>query len=152
ITRDHPILFGSNPRCDIVLTGPGILPFHGRLRWKSNRYKADASDEAEYLVVNGTKMTSSSLRRGDQISIGPCRIMMLYEDDERAPDDDKTRVQPAPQFAQAGAAAGPSRPVPLRRGEWRQQMREGGADAAVAEPEEEDKKKTRGLKGIAQGG
>ena len=34
ISRDQTILFGSSPKCDIVLDGPEVLPFHGRLRWK----------------------------------------------------------------------------------------------------------------------
>ncbi|MHC5542279.1 FHA domain-containing protein, partial [Singulisphaera rosea] len=101
ISRDQAVLFGSNPKCDIVLEGPGILPYHGRLRWKSSRYKADAFPDAEYLEINGTKMTSSSLRQGDEITVGPCRIFMLYADDPIPPaKDDATRVQPAPVFNQ----------------------------------------------------
>ena len=41
ISRDQAVLFGSSPKCDIVLSGPGVLPFHGRLRWKSTRFKVD---------------------------------------------------------------------------------------------------------------
>src|SRR4051812_12222087 len=82
ITHEHPMLFGSNSRCDIVLVGDGILPFHGRVRWKSKRYKADASPEAEYLLINGHKMTSASFRPGDEIKVGPCKITMLHGDDD----------------------------------------------------------------------
>ena len=96
VTREHPLLFGSSPNCDLVLTGPGVLPFHGRIRWKGKRYKADASPDAEYLLVNGHKMTSSGFRQGDELQVGPCRIFMLYADDDLPPADDKTRIQPAP--------------------------------------------------------
>lgn len=105
ISRDQAVLFGSSPKCDIVLEGPGILPYHGRLRWKSSRYKADAFPDAEYLEINGTKMTSASIRQGDEIAVGPCRIFMLYADDDIPPaKDDATRVQPAPAFTQAPAS------------------------------------------------
>lgn len=96
VTREHPVLFGSSPNCDIVLAGPGVLPFHGRIRWKGKRFKADASPDAEYLLVNGHKMTSSSFRQGDEIQVGPCRIFMLYAADDLPPADDKTRIQAAP--------------------------------------------------------
>ncbi|MDR3633999.1 MAG: PQQ-binding-like beta-propeller repeat protein [Isosphaeraceae bacterium] len=96
VTREHPVLFGSSPNCDIILSGPGVLPFHGRIRWKGKRYKVDASPDAEFLLVNGHKMTASSFRQGDEIQVGPCRIFMLYAADDLPPVDDKTRIQAAP--------------------------------------------------------
>ena len=57
ISRDHPILFGSSPKCDIVIDGPGVVPYHGRLRWKSSGYyKVDASTEGEFVELNGRKV------------------------------------------------------------------------------------------------
>ncbi len=96
VSREHPMLFGTSPNCDIVLSGQGILPFHGRVRWKGNRYKADASPEAEYLIVNGHRMAACSFRQGDEIQVGPCRIFMLLADDDLPPQDDKTRIQAPP--------------------------------------------------------
>ena len=29
LERDHPILFGTSPHCEIILEGPGIKPVHG---------------------------------------------------------------------------------------------------------------------------
>ena len=37
IARDHPVMLGSSPKCDIVLEGDGVLPFHGRIRWKPRK-------------------------------------------------------------------------------------------------------------------
>jgi outer membrane protein assembly factor BamB len=131
VTREHPALFGSNPRCDIVLEGAGVLPFHGRVRWKTNRFKADASPEAEYLLINGHKMTSASFRQGDEIEVGPCRIFMLRADDDLPGEDDKTRVHPMPVYA----------PPPGRgRFNWSRDLPMGRmqADAAVAEPEKRE--------------
>jgi hypothetical protein len=86
ISRDQTTMLGSSPKCEVVLNGPGIHPFHGRLRWKSppGRFKVDASPEAGYLLVNGTKMTASSVRQGDEIQIGNCRIFMISDSDEPA--------------------------------------------------------------------
>jgi outer membrane protein assembly factor BamB len=95
ITRDQTILIGSSPKCDIILKGEGVYPFHGRLRWKTNRFKADASPDAEFLYINGHKMASSSFRQGDEMEIGPNRIFMIQVEED-LPRDDKTRIQPAP--------------------------------------------------------
>ena len=105
LTREQPMMFGSSPRADIVLSGEGILPFHGRVRWqaKRERYKVDASPEAEYLLVNGHKMATASFRQGDEVQVGACRIFMINEGDYpvapvSAPArDDVTRVM-APAF------------------------------------------------------
>jgi outer membrane protein assembly factor BamB len=100
IAREQPILFGSSPKCDIILNGPGVLPFHGRIRWKARRYKADASPQAAYIELNGRKIRSGSFRQGDEIQVGPCRIFLIRVDDDlerrHTPQDDRTRVQPPP--------------------------------------------------------
>src|SRR5947209_16739151 len=77
IDRDQTILFGSSSKCDIVLADPEALPIHGRLRWKRDRLKVDASPEAEFITLNGRKMTSASFRQGDEVQVGACRIFMI---------------------------------------------------------------------------
>ena len=57
--------------------GQGIRPVHGRIRWSANRYKVEASPDAEYVLVNGHKMSASSIGQGDEIVVGGCRIFML---------------------------------------------------------------------------
>ena len=117
IDHDQPVLFGSSPKCDVVLEGDGVLPFHGRIRWKTKRFKADASPDARYLLINGHKMTASSFRQGDEIRVGPCRIFMIYADDELPRQDDKTRVQEPPiRVPDAPAAAEPPGAGRLARG------------------------------------
>ncbi|AGA29349.1 outer membrane protein assembly factor BamB family protein [Singulisphaera acidiphila] len=112
ITREQTVLFGSSPKCEIVLNGEGVLPFHGRLRWKTSRYKADASPDAGAIEVNGRRMASSSFRQGDEIVVGPCRIFMIHADED-LPQDDKTRIQPAPFVS--SPAMSPAQPLPLPR-------------------------------------
>lgn len=117
IERNQTVLFGSSPKCDIVLEGAGVLPFHGRVRWKSSRYKVDASPDAQFLMVNGVKLASASFRQGDEIEVGPCRIFMIHTDED-LPHDDKTRIQPAPAAAfeatppPAAARPSPKKPRP----------------------------------------
>src|SRR5437899_7819987 len=81
IARDQPVMFGSSPKCDIILAGEGILPFHGRIRWKAQkqRFKIDASPEAQYLLINGHKMAASSFRLGDEVAVGSHRIFMIND-------------------------------------------------------------------------
>ncbi|WP_406699924.1 PQQ-binding-like beta-propeller repeat protein [Singulisphaera sp. Ch08] len=135
ITREQTVLFGSSPKCEIVLNGDGVLPFHGRLRWKSSRYKADASPDAGAIEINGRRMASSSFRQGDEIVVGPCRIFMIHADED-LPQDDKTRIQPAPFISTAPATTTAKsrsrvRPgKPFERQDWIE-------DLAVAPPSAE---------------
>jgi outer membrane protein assembly factor BamB len=147
IARDQPVMFGSSPKCDIVLSGEGVLPFHGRIRWKpqKQRFKIDASPDAQYLLINGHKMAASSFRQGDEVAVGNHRIFMI-NDAEPEPDvpprrDDITRVQP-PAFI-----APPAPGTMIRRGSWRQNLQtaEPSVETALAEPEpaEEPKRRAR---------
>ena len=77
IARDQTVLFGSSPQCDIVLDDPEVLPFHGRLRWRRDQIKVDASPEAEFIELNGRKMASASFRQGDELQLGSCRIFLI---------------------------------------------------------------------------
>ena len=81
ISPDNPAMFGSDPMCDIVLDGVGVRPFHGRIRWKGRRFKADASPEVPWIEVNGVQVKSKSLYQGDEIRVGPCRIFLLSIED-----------------------------------------------------------------------
>ena len=109
ITREQPVVFGTSPKCDIVLDAPGIQPFHGRLRWSKRRYKVDASAEVEFLEVNGKRVKSASFYQGTEIVVGPCRIFMI-NDTEGRPKDDRTREAPPPK------ALTPKRTY--ERGDW----------------------------------
>ncbi len=84
LARDHPVLFGTSAACDVILEGEGIRPVHGRIRFKKSKYRIEASPDAEYVVINGHKMTTSSLHQGDEVSLGGCRLFMLREDDGSA--------------------------------------------------------------------
>ncbi len=85
LEREHPILFGTSPHCEIILEGAGIKPVHGRIRWKRGRFKVEASPDAEFVIINGHKMTTGSIELGDEVSVGPCRLFLLRMDDEAQP-------------------------------------------------------------------
>ncbi|MDG3003145.1 outer membrane protein assembly factor BamB family protein [Paludisphaera mucosa] len=98
LDREHPVLLGSAASCDIVLQGGGILPVHGRIRWRGRRFKVDASPDAEFLEVNGRKIVSATLHQGDELTIGPCRLFVLTLDAPKAEApsrSEKKRRRPA---------------------------------------------------------
>jgi pSer/pThr/pTyr-binding forkhead associated (FHA) protein len=113
ISHDHTALIGSDPKSDIVLKDPNILPFHARLRWKGGKFKAEAFPEAGSIEVNGKRVVAASFRQGDEIRIGQHRIFLQKIDDLATPKtDDKTVVQAPPgrpsAIAPAGARGSPS--------------------------------------------
>ena len=98
ISRAQTTLFGASPECQIVLDGEGVLPIHGRLRWKGGRFKVDAAPDAHYVERNGKKVRTASLRMGDELRVGGFRIYMINP--EEGPEDDasegRTEVRPPP--------------------------------------------------------
>lgn len=107
ISRDHTALFGSDPKCDVVLDDPQVLPFHGRLRYKGGKYRAEAFPEAQALAINGKKVVAASLSQGDEIKVGAYKIFLVNAEDGPA-DHDKTREQappPSKKMVKGGATA-----------------------------------------------
>ena len=107
ISRDHTALFGSDPKCDVVLDDPQVLPFHGRLRYKGGKYRAEAFPEAQSLAINGKKVVAASLAQGDEIKVGAYKIFLVNAEDGPV-DSDKTREQAPPSSKKMvkGGAAG----------------------------------------------
>jgi outer membrane protein assembly factor BamB len=142
LARSHPLLFGASASCDVVLEGAGVKPVHGRIRWKSDRFKVEASPDAEFVVINGHRMAASSINQGDEIEVGPCRMFLLRVEDDpesvllRGPreNEGRTRVVPPPivsadsRFESGRRESRPSARTPpgsraqgesmLERGEW----------------------------------
>jgi len=111
VARNQTVLFGSSPQCDLVLDDPEVMPFHGRLRWRRDQMKVDASPQAEFIELNGRKITTASFRQGDELQLGSCRIFLISagievppQRESPRPGGDTPRVQPPP------APAPPPRP------------------------------------------
>src|SRR5687768_391023 len=81
IARDSPVVFGGDPKCDIVLHDPQALPFHGRIRWRKGKYKVEAFPESASLDVSGKRVVITTFKRGDEVRIGAARIFMINPDD-----------------------------------------------------------------------
>jgi outer membrane protein assembly factor BamB len=105
ISPSQQVLIGSDPKCDIVIQDVEAKPFHGRLRWKTDRYKVEATPEASTLEVDGKRVVSSSFRQGSELRIGKARIFLITPDDGPA-QFEKTRVQARPGAPVAGGWAG----------------------------------------------
>ncbi len=155
LAQDHPVLFGTSAACDVVLEGEEILPVHGRIRWSSQRFKVEASPDAEYVTINGHKMTTSSLKQGDELSVGTSRLFLLRSDETAgksrsrslsAPGDDRTKVVPgsiaARDRAEQSGSRRKSRPRqdddnPLESDDWMTSLRgksEAGSSGSDAKP------------------
>src|SRR5690606_1427483 len=77
ISREGIGLVGADPKCDVVVPDPQARPIHARLRWKRDWLRLEAMPEARSLLVNGRKLAKATLRQGDEIVIGACRIFVL---------------------------------------------------------------------------
>ncbi len=137
LTRDHPVLFGTSSACDVLLQGELIRPVHGRIRFKSNKFKIEASPDAEYVLINGHKMTTGSLHQGDEITVGDCRMFLIRVEEElgepnksKSPaGDDRTRVAAPPVVSARESSRRGRRPSDrdeppmIERGDWLDALR-----------------------------
>ena len=111
LERNHMILFGTSPTCEIILEGPEIKPVHGRIRWKADRVRLEASPDAQFLTINGRKMVSGSAGQGDEIAVGPCRIFVLRLEGAAEP---ATRTTPTVDYGRTRVMPPPALPESLR--------------------------------------
>ncbi|MBX6316584.1 MAG: FHA domain-containing protein, partial [Isosphaeraceae bacterium] len=116
IAREQMALFGSDPKCDIVLPDPQVLPFHGRIRWKNDDYRIEAFPDARFIVVNGKKVVATRFRQGDEVRVGSSRIFLISSDAPLA-EDEKTRIQAPPPAGRPAVAAGAGRGAWVRGAE-----------------------------------
>ena len=80
IPREGTALIGSDPKCDVVLSGPGVLPIHARLRWKRGRWKVEATPRS--LLRGGQRQEARRLEAvagGTRSSSRGTRIFLLNE-------------------------------------------------------------------------
>jgi outer membrane protein assembly factor BamB len=113
INRDQPVVFGSDPKADVVLTGAGVQPYHGRIRWSKGKYKVEPLPGVDSLQVNGEKVVSATLRQGGEIAVGDARIFLVTPDDGPI-DFEKTQVRQMPDPAPIVPVAPSARPIDAR--------------------------------------
>ena len=150
LTRDHPVLFGTSAACDVVLEGES---HPARSRPDSLEVEDDSRSRLRptrnIVIVNGHKMTTSSLHQGDEINIGDCRMFLIRADEDldqagrkkSAAVDDRTRVAspkqvPVQNRSRHGAKAGdPAEPPLLERGDWLDALRSPRIEPGIASVE-----------------
>ena len=100
IGRDQPVMFGTNPLCDIQLNDPTMAGFHGRIRWTNTNFKVEAVHETSFVEVNGRKVKSKGIRQGDEIRAGQTRLFLLSVEDDGPDHGEKTVIlDPPPAYA-----------------------------------------------------
>lgn len=128
IASGSTALIGRDPKCDIVLDDPKVLPIHARLRWKRGHLKIEATPDAHAVNLNGRRVIASKLRQGDELRVGSHRIFVMSED-EAAPDTEKTRIQERPPSAGR-----------IERGDWLKDL-----EVAPPEPSSEEQEDRQSL-------
>ena len=97
IGRGQPVMFGTNPLCDVQLNDPTMEGFHGRIRWTKTKFKVEAVNEGSFVEVNGRKVKSKGLRQGDEIRAGQTRLFLLSVEDDGPDHGEKTVVLDPPR-------------------------------------------------------
>jgi ABC transport system ATP-binding/permease protein len=77
IALDREVLvLGRHPESDIVLDHPNVAPVHAEIRATADGAQlVDRSPHRERTLLNGRVVTRAIVRAGDQISIGPYRLV-----------------------------------------------------------------------------
>lgn len=80
LALDRDVLrLGSDPGCDVVLAHPTVSPLHAEIRTSPSRpgvaIVRDRSGSGAGLRVNGSLVRAADLQIGDEIAIGPYRLI-----------------------------------------------------------------------------
>ena len=84
VSLEHPALIGSDPKCDVVVSDPSVLPYHARLRWRKGRFKVEAFPDAKTVEVNGQKAPTGRFGKGDELIVGGHKLFLVEADDAPA--------------------------------------------------------------------
>lgn len=74
-------LIGSSPRCDIyIFKDPKVEPTHAEIRKRGNKFEVVDLKTSEGIYVNGNKVKSRVLEKGDNIVIGESLLEFQQKD------------------------------------------------------------------------
>ncbi len=108
LPTNKPVLVGTSPKCDVVLGGEGINRVHCRIVWREGSWRVEVATDAPGVLLGGRSVMAAKLRPGDEIGIGPCRII-LEEVAEGGPEFGPVAEEPVEPLADlvdlAGAAS-----------------------------------------------
>lgn len=84
-----PILIGSDPVCDLRITGAGVARFHAVVYWNAAPAREDRTPDAGVFIedlhsgrgvkVNGELVRRKKLTQGDVLEIGGYRVKIVLE-------------------------------------------------------------------------
>jgi pSer/pThr/pTyr-binding forkhead associated (FHA) protein len=69
-------LIGSSQQCHVLISAEGISPRHAMVILDEGRLSIEDLDSATGTWVNGERIVKSSLASGDEIRIGPHRLLL----------------------------------------------------------------------------
>jgi two-component system NtrC family sensor kinase len=77
VLRDR-VTLGSDPTCDVRLTGAGVAPFHAvAVRAKEGGYRLALVEGASDLVVNGIARREAHVYHGQRVTVGGVEVQLL---------------------------------------------------------------------------
>ena len=85
------LTIGRNSDNDVVLTHPQVSAHHARLVREGGTYRILDQNSTNHVYVNSQLVTSQVLRLGDEIRIGPFRL--LFEGDQLKPYDESNFIR-----------------------------------------------------------
>ncbi|HEU5368856.1 MAG TPA: FHA domain-containing protein [Ktedonobacterales bacterium] len=85
------ITIGRKPDNTVVLAHPMISAHHARLAREGGTYRLLDLDSTNHTYVNGQAITNHLLKMGDEIRIGPYRL--IYESTHLTPYDDSNNIR-----------------------------------------------------------
>jgi len=85
------LTIGRNSDNDVVLTHPQVSAHHARLVREGGTYRILDQNSTNHVYVNSQLVTNHLLRLGDEIRIGPYRL--LFEGDQLKPYDESNFIR-----------------------------------------------------------
>ena len=78
---------GRDPTCGVHIDSLGVSRHHAAIRWMGNRYVVVDMASRNGTFVNQSRIRESTLRNGDAIGVGDCKIRFLQTVSALADED-----------------------------------------------------------------
>jgi hypothetical protein len=82
LTRDKSFIIGTDPSCDLMLTGQGIEPKHATIRWADRRYRLEVAPSIKNVFSGVNPVSQLRLKPDAEFSIGRFEFRIRYDSDE----------------------------------------------------------------------
>ncbi len=113
---DGPVVIGRGKEADVTIPDQAASTRHAEFRQEDGRWQVRDLDSSNGVRVNGNRVTSSWLARGDLIVVGNSRFVLHAGTGLEAPAPEEEAPGEAAAEAEApGGAAAPEAAVPTRK-------------------------------------